>query len=128
MKKPQTKKSCNPKPETRDENLDPRAREARPLPEASTLIRSDELLGHTPGPWSYDDTYGLIVAGSVEIAACHAGRGADAKANARLIAMAPELLEVCEAVQKWLGHSVDANTERIGHLVDNVIKKARGQQ
>lgn len=60
---------------------------------------------HTPGPWAYDDAWGLIKAddGS-EIAAVHAARafraprGQDAfkdepKANARLIAAAPELLD-----------------------------------
>lgn len=57
---------------------------------------------HTPGPWKHDDTWGLIVAtdGS-EIAACHAGRTGSAtetKANACLIASAPELLEALKGV------------------------------
>ena len=29
---------------------------------------------HTPGPWSYDSTWGLIMAGNnIEVAAIHAG-------------------------------------------------------
>lgn len=43
----------------------------------------------TPGPWTHDETWGLIVASNgTEIAACHSG----IKANARLIAAAPTCL------------------------------------
>ncbi len=41
---------------------------------------------------------------------------------------APELLEVCERIQKWLGPSVDDETERLGELLDRVIAKARGTE
>jgi hypothetical protein len=56
---------------------------------------------HTPGPWAYDEAYGLIMAGQSEVAACHAGRGGDAKANARLIAAAPALLEAAKNCREW---------------------------
>ena len=61
---------------------------------------------HTPGPWYYDATWGLIHdarktartphESAAEICAIHAGRTGskdETTANARLIASAPELLE-----------------------------------
>ena len=68
---------------------------------------------YTPGPWSAEDNH--IVAGSVRVAVAdtpsiHAGvDDAEAAANARLIAMAPELLgalmllcnERIHTVGKW---------------------------
>ncbi len=56
---------------------------------------------HTKGPWSYDDIYGLIMAEkNIEVAACHAGRGGDTKANAILIAAAPDMLDALKLVWK----------------------------
>jgi hypothetical protein len=46
------------------------------------------MSAHTPGPWHYDTTWGLIKHGGAEIAALHSGN----IANARLIAAAPDLL------------------------------------
>jgi hypothetical protein len=70
---------------------------------------------HTKGPWTYDETYGLIMAGeTIEVAACHAGRGGDAKANARLIAAAPEMLELIEEL-----------ADQPGQLHEDVIRMKR---
>jgi len=95
---------------------------------------------HTPGPWTIDETYALIVAPShlmagndIEIAACHAGRGADAKANAALIASAPEmlaaiktLLDKSKLVKDALGKlSVFCSIETIQAL-ETAIAKAEG--
>ena len=58
---------------------------------------------HTPGPWLYDETWGLITATEkhVEIAAVHAARSkSSAKANARLIAAAPDMLAELKRVVK----------------------------
>ena len=44
---------------------------------------------HTPGPWKHDENWGLIKYGKTEICALHSGN----KANANLIASAPDLLE-----------------------------------
>ena len=44
---------------------------------------------HTPGPWKYDSTWGLIEYGKTQICALHSGN----KANAHLIASAPDLLD-----------------------------------
>lgn len=60
---------------------------------------------HTEGPWHYDDTWGLIMAGKNEVAACHAGRAGtreETQANARLIAAAPELLVALKEVMTSL--------------------------
>lgn len=44
---------------------------------------------HTPGPWKYNDTWGLVEYGKTQICALHSGN----KANAHLIAASPDLLE-----------------------------------
>lgn len=57
---------------------------------------------HTKGPWKLDETWGLIVSKiGHEVAAYHPGRTwkkEETKANARLIAAAPELLEALESI------------------------------
>jgi hypothetical protein len=75
---------------------------------------------HTPGPWRYDDTWGLIVArGEVEVAACHGGGSrSEAQANARLISAAPELLDALKTLLAYhgeTGHGVFKSTK--GHYV-----------
>lgn len=65
---------------------------------------------HTPGPWAVDDVYGLIMAnnGAYEVAAVHAARNdGEAKANARLIAAAPEMLEALNETLRHMDHSGD---------------------
>ena len=56
------------------------------------------MSGHTPGPWR---AHGFVVAGGQgELRVVHTGSGnvprAEARANARLIAAAPDLLEVAK--------------------------------
>ncbi len=89
---------------------------------------------HTPGPWVVDDVYNLITAdnGNVEIAACHSGRGADAKANAQLISAAPELLEALKGFVLNKAHlSVDDHFNgpfrRLLELSEQLIEKAEGK-
>lgn len=67
---------------------------------------------HTPGPWTHDETWGLILSrdGS-EVAACHAGRSgskAETQANARLIATAPDLFELVRTFAIQDGHLIDS--------------------
>jgi hypothetical protein len=84
---------------------------------------------HTPGPWTVDDTWGLIMAKEAEIAACHAGRGGDAKANASLIA-APEMYE---AIEKHLDHVIQnapitlLELENLQDGLKRALTKARGE-
>ena len=70
---------------------------------------------HTPGPWvnrtvgdPTDKSGGQIYAGKVNVATCHFGSHDtpeydDYKANARLIAAAPELLEAAKFALSILG-------------------------
>ena len=71
---------------------------------------------HTPGPWHYDSTWGLIKHGGAEIAALHSGNAA----NARLIAAAPEML----AALQRLTHPAADDTD-LEHALD-VIARATG--
>lgn len=51
---------------------------------------------HTPGPWEADEEAGEVWAGSLEIAETMFG---PVRANARLIAAAPDLLESAQRVR-----------------------------
>ena len=63
----------------------------------------EQKAGHTPGPWaveSFTDSYEVAVEESlVTIAAVRRFSGRE-RANARLIAAAPELLEACRWVEQ----------------------------
>lgn len=95
---------------------------------------------HTPGPWTYDSREGEISPGPRarrnSVGRFHCGRddaGQDArpiKADACLIAAAPELLEALEGLQQairvhWRGSSPDAVVVA-GLAAEKVIAKARG--
>ena len=68
---------------------------------------------HTPGPWvnrtvgdPTNKSGGQIYAGKVNVATCHFGSHDtpeydDYKANARLIAAAPELLDALKKIVAW---------------------------
>ncbi|MDM0041842.1 hypothetical protein QTI05_22570 [Variovorax sp. J22R193] len=77
---------------------------------------------HTPGPWSVQDMSDMLpddpywigsehpIAGfcsfaSVRLGCTEAGELGDMKANARLIAAAPELLAFAESVEALLSHA-----------------------
>jgi hypothetical protein len=88
-------------------------------------------MSHTKGPWKLDETWMLIMADNgVEVAACHAGRGADAKANARLIAAAPELLSLLKSCKVLMDGLPYMGPEEL-KLLEDVIKlvdKAEGKE
>lgn len=73
---------------------------------------------HTPAPWRYNKTYGLVMYGKLEIAALHSGNAA----NARLIAAAPDLL----AALQRLVHPMADDTD-LEHALD-VIARATGAE
>lgn len=75
---------------------------------------------HTPAPWIYDETWGLITHGETQVCALHSG----IKANARLIAAAPELLEACKTVLKGTEYMTDSDFS----LIRSAIAKAEGVQ
>jgi len=60
---------------------------------------------HTPGPWRIELYENFIVSGTISIATtCHNPDRETTKANARLIAAAPDLLE---ALQVMLEHAYE---------------------
>ena len=65
---------------------------------------------HLPGPWEYDPEYKQILSGIYLVA--NMPDGMDTEANARLIAAAPELLEVC----KWACNFFDGKIDE--HMVN----------
>jgi len=110
---------------------------------------------HTPGPWEAGD--GVILCADPDMAIgsvfpCDRDKsphgsgfayGEVTKANARLIAAAPELLEACKALDHWLyevgsaranGESVYSYTElqsmrdNAAELARAAIAKATGEQ
>ena len=92
---------------------------------------------HTPGPWEIinhpAETDGPYVQGPTGTNDAHIVAriyGPDAKANARLIAAAPELLEACEYVARIECPHVYTSTCdlcRVRNRVVVVIAKARGE-
>jgi hypothetical protein len=83
-------------------------------------LKTDMNNKHTPGPWIYDETWGLIHdarksaqgphESAAEICAIHAGRTGkrdESKANARLIAAAPELLAALQTMVEQAGCYMD---------------------
>ncbi len=83
---------------------------------------------HTPGPWYFDGLYVLQVDRATVIAEINHGAMTDiqCKANARLIAAAPEMLGALESVIK---SKVLANKDNVelAKLVISAIVKARGE-
>jgi hypothetical protein len=82
---------------------------------------------HTPGPWTSEDHYvhaeGLrFVAVSGGVSSC---KESEAFANARLIAAAPELLEIAKAYRNLLRTSAHTDGEvATFHHIESVIAKA----
>lgn len=66
---------------------------------------------HTPGPWTADDndSYSVwsVYGYNNQRLANVFGDSAEADANARLIAAAPELLEACQTFAEWLRREED---------------------
>ena len=83
---------------------------------------------HTPGPWQVKEGYEkdsglrlhLVVFGTSIVAECY---GINSNANARLIAVAPELLEMLQKAVKFGGLFPDLVEE-----AQTIIAKATGDQ
>lgn len=112
---------------------------------------AQQPVSHTPGPWSYDRMYippsqkdrrsGFVVNGPlpedalefpVRICDLRAPRGmdgfAEGAANARLIAAAPELLELCRRTLQLLSDPTTDDFDELAFATDleAVIAKATG--
>ena len=96
------------------------------------------MSAHTPGPWVTADAFGPAPDGQCvgEVAngylvACTTGYfGREgAKANARLIAAAPELLEAARAAMQCIGElpPTQARVE-VAQMLQVAIEKATGKQ
>lgn len=88
---------------------------------------------HTPGPWFADgtDVWNSRDIGGTWIADCPDAIVAVGKANARLIAAAPELLAACELATRTVLDMVlefgDKRDKLALEALYDAIKKARGQ-
>ena len=74
---------------------------------------------HTPGPWKYNSTWGLIEYGKTQICALHSGN----KANANLISAAPDMFDALQAI-------CDAFGDQDSILIDQckaALAKAKGE-
>ena len=83
---------------------------------------------HTPGPWIARMNCDVI-AGERLVANCMTGRLREDKANARLIAAAPEMLnmliELQESAQYWSEYDVPIG---IVDRLNAIISKAKGEE
>jgi len=92
---------------------------------------------HTPGPWRV--SHGATIFPSIGSLCTHTkicdfptdmGRdveaNAEVKANAHLIASAPELLEVCDLFLHWCNIKDGSPDQYLRDMAINVIKKANG--
>ena len=96
-----------------------------------------ETVNHTPGPWSYGGSVEQVWGGVIEscgyhVASAHGKNDDECKANAHLIAAAPEMLEALKAA---IANS-DANIGPYGRTseaqavydqVSDAIDKAEGR-
>ena len=82
---------------------------------------------HTPGPWIARMNCD-VMAGERLVADCMTGRLKDDRANARLVAAAPEMLnmliELSESAQYWSEYDVPLG---IVDRLNAVISKAKGE-
>ena len=92
---------------------------------------------HTPGPWhvfTEDGSVGTIEAeNGVVVAQAQQTRSlrqdlkqVERRANARLIAAAPELLEALEYFKRHIGGDASCDLQTLLHLADAAIAKAKG--
>ena len=96
------------------------------------------MSAHTPGPWEYSEENGepCVMAGDYYVATAHAGMpGVDfgvgeSKANARLIAAAPELKDAVQAAidEFAIGSFNASRRQRVVEFLRAAIAKAEGSR
>lgn len=97
---------------------------------------------HTPGPWHYSGPYKTEFSseffhiGNDNISVCQTGGDVEVKepnnleeqiANAILISVAPELLEVCSEALLFIQNLEKIDSEIIEIKLKNIIAKAKGE-
>jgi hypothetical protein len=110
--------------------------EMRPGPHGPARNQGDEMSQHTPGPWDGSERNAVTAAkGEIGIAILEPlkhfwGNAAvvddfrTMKANAALIAAAPDLLRACEAILAGWGHQ--GGVSRAVELARAAVARARG--
>ena len=89
---------------------------------------------HTPGPWRQGGVKEFcstgkcreIVADEGHICLVYGTEDEDNKANARLIAAAPDLLEACELFENWMLGPFPHSDSKVLEIVTAAIKRAKG--
>lgn len=85
-------------------------------------------LKHTPGPWEHQHCHTAIVTGNQTLARVYHGEGRsfnESKANARLIAAAPELLEALIEMVEDFSDRFDLESSSTNPGIKHVIAEAR---
>lgn len=99
------------------------------------------MIKHTPGPWHYGDEHvnrrefncfsiGNGACSVAQVAVYPAISRDEAKANARLIAAAPDLLEACQTMLR-LAEGLDlgeSNSDEVEQLRDAITKAQGGER
>jgi hypothetical protein len=105
----------------------------RPQPEMNTPMKTSQaepqaIAAHTPGPWTSEANSFMIcdADGFIAKVAGNNPNDAEVRANARLIAAAPELLAECEDVLDHLERMAGAATSPYVSGLRAVIAKAKG--
>ena len=106
---------------------------------AAAVMDAAASAAHTPGPWSRNiragGKYPMVFAGrNQHVAAVQQQQDpAETEANIDLVAAAPDLLALAEAVAETIGHNgevsrlSDYGLADLGDLARAAIAKARGQ-
>ncbi len=81
------------------------------------------MSAHTPGPWVFHDCIGgcSVQAGWREVLAYLHSPDAENKANARLIATAPELLAALTEMLAMCDRQTNFHDDGDGHMLDRAI-------
>ena len=80
---------------------------------------------HTPAPWKIVDSINIESTDGLVIANVYWSSEVEGKANLKLIAAAPEVLEACIISLRYFnGIDTEAQSEAAFHALNNAIKKA----
>ena len=92
---------------------------------------------HTPGPWEGCSPFVVMLDGGIPRAICKVGgqeedpinyrchsASLENRANVRLIAAAPELLQACQRALHWIRPTTDPDAE----FIRGAIAKATGKE